>query len=76
MMYEVVRLRLEMEKIRLGMTEDSVAMHTSPNTYLYLSRWELGTATKSLRITIPSAHSFTVHGHGCINSIMHAMPPS
>jgi hypothetical protein len=70
-MYEVVRLRLEMEKIKLGMTEESVARHTNANTYLYLSAFELGTATKSLRITMPSAQNFTVHGHGCINSIMH-----
>jgi hypothetical protein len=70
-MYEVVRLRLEMEKIRLGMTEDSVARHTNPNTYLYLSVFELGTATKSLITVITSAQIFTAQGQACMNRIMH-----
>jgi len=70
-MYEVVRLRLEMEKIRLGMTEDSVARHTNPNTYLYLSVLELGTATKSLITVITSAQIFTAQGQACMNRIMH-----
>jgi hypothetical protein len=70
-MYEVVRLRLEMEKIRLGMTEDSVARHTNPNTYLYLSVLELGTATKSLITVITSAQIFTAQGQACMKRIMH-----
>jgi len=71
MMYEVVRLRLEMEKIRLGMTDESVAKHISANTYLYLSVLELGTATKSLITVITSAQIFTAHGQVCMNRIMH-----
>jgi hypothetical protein len=76
MIYAVVILRLEMEKIKLGMTEENVTRHTNANTYRYLSVFELGTATKSLSITIASAQNFTVHGHGCINSIMLEMVKS
>jgi hypothetical protein len=75
-MYEVVRLRLEMEKIKLGMAEENATRHTSANTYLYRSVLKLGTATKSLSITIASTQNFTVHGHGCINSIMLEMVKS
>jgi hypothetical protein len=53
------------------MTDDSVARHTNPNTYLYRSAWELGTATKSLSDAMTRAQIFTVHGQAFMNKIMH-----
>jgi hypothetical protein len=67
----VVRLRFDVEKITLGSADDSMARHTSPNTYMCLSEWELGTATNSLTSAITSVQIFTTHGHVRMNRIMH-----
>jgi hypothetical protein len=64
------------ENIKLGMTDDSVTMHTNPNTYLYRSAWELGTATKSLSTAMTTVQIFTVHGQAFMNRIMQLMTES
>jgi hypothetical protein len=69
--YEVVRLRFDVEYIRLGRTDESVARHTMPNTYRYRSVLGLGTATKSLTTAMTSVQIFAAHGHVWINKIMH-----
>ena len=58
-----MRLRFDVEKIRLGSTDESVARQTSPNTYLYRSALELGTATKSLTAATTSVQILAAHGH-------------
>ena len=70
MTYDVVTLRFDVEKIRLGRTEENVVRHTNANTYLNLSVLALGTATTSLRHAIATVHSFTLHGHACMNRSM------